>query len=260
VTIPDITATIVFHTEGEFAIPALESLRDVVDAAKSAGLLVQTQAILDRPDTPTRDIVASRRGFFDVMQEVSFGNAAMSRNAGAVLARGRFLAFFDGDDLWGEQWLRKAHAAATDPSAPTLAVWHPEVVYCFSKNDETRKSVTSVPRTGAQSFHLIHEASDALEFNRASLAMNYVWTANVFTPADVYRRHPYRPGNEADGFGIEDWSWHIETTWDGIPHRVVDGTVHIIRIKDPALSLGHHNVRQAMLPILPASFGWADQG
>jgi hypothetical protein len=260
VTIPDITATIVFHTEGEFATPALESLREVVDVARSAGLLVQTQAILDRPDSLTKHIVASRRGFLDVVQEVSFGNAAMSRNAGAVLARGRFLAFFDGDDLWGEQWLRKAHAAATDPSAPALAVWHPEVVYCFNKSDVDLQSGTSTPRAGTQSFHLIHEASDVPEFNRSSLAMNYIWTANVFAAHDVHRRYPYKPGIEADGFGIEDWSWHLETTWAEIPHRVVRGTVHIVRIKDPTLSLGHHNVRQAMLPILPASFSWVDRG
>ncbi|KAA3447138.1 hypothetical protein C7I87_28185 [Mesorhizobium sp. SARCC-RB16n] len=259
-TTPDITATIVFHTEGDFATPALQSLREVVDVARSAGLLVQTQAILDRPDSLTKQIVASRGSFLDRVQEVSFGNAAMSRNAGAVLARGRFLAFFDGDDLWGEQWLREAHAAATDPSAAALAVWHPEVVYCFSNGDLNRQSGTSTPGAGTQSFHLIHEPSDAPGFNRSSLAMNYIWTANVFAPHEVHRRHPYKFGNEADGFGVEDWSWHIETTWDGIPHRVVPGTVHIVRIKDQALSLGHHNVRQSMLPILPASFRWSDRG
>jgi hypothetical protein len=122
---PDITVTVNFHREGEFAVPALASLSDLVNAARRAGLAVETQAILDRSNELTRHILATRGQWLDAVEDVSFGDLGLSRNAGTRLSHGRFLAFLDGDDLWGEQWLRAAFAAATNPTAPQEAVWHP---------------------------------------------------------------------------------------------------------------------------------------
>jgi hypothetical protein len=44
-TRPDITVTVIFHREGDFAIPALASLNDLVKAARDAGLVVETQTV-----------------------------------------------------------------------------------------------------------------------------------------------------------------------------------------------------------------------
>jgi hypothetical protein len=255
VTTPDITATIVFHREGAFAIPALASLGDLVAVARATGLVVETQAILDRPDELTRHIVAVRGAFLDTVHEVSFGDPGKSRNAGTDLAHGRFLAFLDGDDLWGEQWLRAAYKEANAPLAPAAAVWHPECLYCFSESDFDRHSLTGMPHLGAHSFHILNQPSDMPGFNHASLAMNYVWTSNVFATRELHLRYPYNSGDPSRGFGIEDWSWNLKTTWDGIPHRVVPGTVHVIRIKQTQ-SRGQQNVAQSLLPIMPPSFIW----
>jgi hypothetical protein len=118
--------------------------------------------------------------------------------------------------------------------------------------------LTSTPNVEAQSFNMLHQPSDMPGFNRASLIMNYIWTSNVFTTRDVHLRFPYNSRDPSRGFGIEDWSWNLETTWEGIPHRVVRDTVHLIRIKE-SLSHGHDNVAQSLLPILPRSFVWGDK-
>jgi hypothetical protein len=252
---PDITVTVVFHCEGAFALAALASLGDLVRIARAAGLGVETQAILDCPDELTKHIVDVRGAWLDTVKDVSFGDLGLSRNAGTQLAHGKFLAFLDGDDLWGEQWLRTAFATATAPSAPPVAIWHPENLYYFSENDFERYSPNGIPPHDAQSFHLLQQPSDAAGFNPASLVLNHVWTANVFTTRELQLQHPYSAVDRQRGFGVDDWSWNFATLWAGIPHHVVPGTVHLIRRKDTE-SLGRRNSAEGLLPNLPPSFVW----
>jgi hypothetical protein len=247
---PDITVTVVMHREGGLALPALSSMRDLVERARGAGLEVQTQAMLDRADDMTRHMVATRGDWLDTVQEVSLGDLGLTRNAGVASARGRFLAFLDGDDLWGEDWLLLAHRMATAIGAPTEAIFHPHALYYFVEGDFRSHSQNTIPHGHAQSFHMFHEASNVLGFRREALFLNNIWTANVFAPREIHGRHPYSSVDRSRGFGIEDWSWHMETLWAGIPHLVVPETVHLIRVKE-AGSLGRQNSAEGLLPYLP---------
>ncbi len=248
--IPDITVTVIMHREGALALPALSSMRDLVERAGNAGLNVQTQAVLDRPDDLTRHMVAARGGWLDAVQEVSVGDLGLARNAGVASARGKFLAFLDGDDLWGEDWLACAHRMATEAGAPTEAIWHPQALYYFVESDFRPYSVGTIPHGPAQSGHMFHNSSNALGFNRDILFLENTWSANVLTLRDIHLRFPYSPVDRIRGFGIEDWSWNMETLWAGIPHLVVPETVHLIRVKETG-SLGRQNSAEGLLPYLP---------
>jgi hypothetical protein len=254
---PDITVTVNFHREGAFALPALASLGDLVKVGRARGLAIETQAILDRPDELTRHIVDVRGRWLDAVQEVSFGDLGLSRNAGTRLAHGGFLAFLDGDDLWGEQWLRAAFEAATDPTASRDIIWHPEHLYVFSESDFDRASPTTMPKAGVESFHSLMCSSDKPGFNLALLIFDNLWSANAFASRELHVRFPYRAVDWSRGLGIEDWSWNFETLEAGIPHRIVPEAVHLIR-KTGNQSLGQITARQ-LLPHLPASLVWGER-
>jgi hypothetical protein len=242
---PDVTVTVNFHREGAFALSALASLEDLVKVARAAGISVETQAILDRPDELTRHIIGVRGRAIDQVQEVSLGDLGLSRNAGTSLAHGQFLAFLDGDDLWGEQWLRTAFAAATAPTAPLDVIWHPECLYVFSEPD-----FDGLPRPALR----LLQSSDTPGFNPAMLIFANVWSANTLASRELYLRFPYRAVDSRRGIGIDDWSWNLETIAAGIHHRVVPGTVHLIRRKRE--SLDRQNAAAQLLPYLPASIRW----
>jgi hypothetical protein len=246
----DITATIVFHAEGALVRPALASLRDMVDIARGAGIVVEARAILDRPDALTRHLVALQGDWLDGVTEVAFGDLGLTRNAAAEAAVGRHLAFLDGDDLWGADWLRLAHAAATAPDAPHEAIWHPEQLFCFSEGDFDRTADGPVPKAHVQACFRTHEASTAPDFDRDLLFLSNVWSANAFAARSLHLRHPYAAVDRGHGFGIEDWTWNIETLWSGIPHLIVPKAVHLIRLKDSG-SLNVRNLAEGLLPFLP---------
>jgi glycosyltransferase involved in cell wall biosynthesis len=246
----DLTATIIFHREGAFALPALSSMAELVSAAREAGIRVEARAVLDNADDLTRRLVASRGAWLDDVDEVSFGDLGLSRNKGSQSANGEFLAFLDGDDLWGSEWLRLAYAAATASDAPTNAIWHPESLFLFDWNDFDRHSVSHWPRHDAQSFHYFNHPGIDSDLVLNTLFLESIWSANVFARRSLHLRHPYKAADKETGMGIEDLSWNIETVWANIPHRVVSDTVHLIRVKESG-SLNQKNAAEGLLPYLP---------
>ncbi len=66
----DITVTIVFHSEGAYALPALTSMEQLISKARATGLRVESQAVLDNVDALTRQVVSVRGAWLDNIDEV----------------------------------------------------------------------------------------------------------------------------------------------------------------------------------------------
>ena len=247
----DITVNGIFHHEGALAIPALASMRDMVAAARAAGLRIQAQAVLDLPNELTRDVVARCGDWLDAVDEVSFGDVGLSRNAGLETSVGEYCAFLDGDDLWGADWLTAAHAVATARNAPADAIWHPQWIYVFYETDFDHYSRTATPNPAAESFFLIQESSADPGFDRDFLFLNNMWTANAFARRRIYERFPYAPVDRTRGFGVEDWRWHMQTVWSGLRHCIVPKAVHLVRQKETG-SLNQRNDAEGLLAVFPA--------
>jgi len=246
----DIGLTIVFHRERALAVPALASMADMAARTAAAGVRVETRAILDRPDHDTYRIVHTSGAWLDDIVTVDCGDLGASRNEGTRLSSCSHLAFLDGDDLWGSDWLVKASASAFTAGWPDDIVWHPEWLYYFDERDFDFHTAGGLPRSGTRSFLMKHVASDSPELDNRALLMNNLWTANVFASRSLHERFPYREIDRSSGFGIEDWSWNIETLVAGVRHDVVPDSVHLIRVKQSG-SLGQQNSADGLLPAIP---------
>jgi glycosyltransferase involved in cell wall biosynthesis len=248
----DISAFVVFHRERAYAVPALRSFRLMVETARQAGLRVEATALLDRPDPTTQSIIGAEGRWLDRIEVVDHGDLGETRNSGIQMARGEYLSFVDGDDLWGKYWLVEAHGKATAEQSGFRTVWHPEQLYYFDEGDWDAHSVTDTPHFASSSFFFEHPRSQAKSFQRDALFMNNVWSANVFAHKDLHHRFPYLRVDRSRGFGIEDWSWNLQTVGAGVRHDVVEKTVHLIRVKQTG-SLGRANMAEGLLPMLPAN-------
>ncbi|EIZ81458.1 glycosyltransferase [Methylobacterium sp. GXF4] len=248
-----ITAGIVFHREGYFAVPALKSLKCMIDYARSNGLEIETIAVLDRFDNITKHIVQNCEVAFDDIIEVEFGDLGMSRNAIIDRATGNFVTFFDGDDLWGEEWIVRALTRHKQLSGDKTIILHPEYLFYFDEYDFSAHSTTNYPNDRSKSFWFRHWASDDPRFDPRALLLNNIWSANSFARKEVFQANPYLSVDRNKGFGVEDWAWNIETVWAGALHAIVPEGVHVIRVKQEG-SLGKQNVKEGLLLPLPSKF------
>lgn len=243
----DISAVITLHREGLLCVPSLRSFLQCCDAAEAAGFSVERLATLDRCDDFTRECFDVFAGRFQRVIPTDLGDQAAARNTAAELASGTYLAFFDGDDLWGAAWLTEAIRCTADQDP--RCVWHPDVCYTFFKSDFTVSSLTPIPRPEARSGFLVHPDSRDPSFDPDALFFSNVWTSNSFALRSLYRAHPFPVFRRDEGFGIEDWSWNYRTLKAGIAHRIVPNTVHMVRIKDTG-SQGTRNTTERLLPDL----------
>jgi glycosyltransferase involved in cell wall biosynthesis len=184
-------------------------------------------------DKATQETEAAAFEFHDVPNvrnfSVSYGDLGEARNHCVKIgpeegARGKYVAFLDGDDLFGARWLRQAYDYARAMPVEGF-VLHPEFNVFF----------------GAQQFMHRHIGDDSPEHDAKDLLQFNAWSALAFAPRSVFERHPYERAR--DGFGYEDFQFNASTVGAGITHRCVPGSAHMIRMKDASESMAARYVR-----------------
>lgn len=203
----DLTCVITGHREGRLAVASLRSFKAAVDAAREAGLAVQTLLVLDRPNDLTREIFRDFAEGDGGILEVDFGDQGRARNVAVERAEGEYTAFLDADDLWTRDWLVKAHAFLVGRGGRVIA--HPEFNYFFEK----------------QATIFCHVDQEDERFDLDLLRVVNYWDALCVCPTEAYRVHPFCVRAIADGWAYEDWLWNCETIADGYVHKVVPDTV-----------------------------------
>jgi len=242
----EISIAILFHKEAHLALRSLASLKRMTDQLESHGISFEVVASLDRPDQRTKEIVLTSNQITKVF-EVDLGDPGLCRNHLVGVSKGKYIAFLDGDDLWSRDWLRKAYVSASAGSLHTI--WHPAYCYYFFEKDFDVHSYSEFVHPSALSHFTKHPESSSLE--DGLLLVDNVWSAHSFGSRNAYERIPFRADAKALGKGIEDWSFNIESLSEGISHSVVDGTVHMIRIKEQN-SQNAANSGLGLLPWIPA--------
>lgn len=236
----DVSAIITLHREGDLARRSFASLDICIQEAAAAGIAVERIVVLDRADEATRAVVAAHQGCCVI--ETDCGDQGSARNAGIAESSASHIAFLDGDDLWGYNWLTKAfNACLVDPER---IIAHPQVNWLFGESADT------LIGTGAD------EALFDAEFFRFS---NY-WDVMCLAPRKAYIDVPFQAREIAIGFAYEDWHWNCVTMEAGYAHRIVPDTIHFKRRRSHS-----QTIESALRGALPRptqlfSYGWYNGG
>lgn len=210
-----------FHKEGYLAQSTILSARAAAEYFIKRGLgEINVVAVIDSGDEITRNVVYQNDDFIDVIEDVNYRDLAQSRNHGVSTANGRFVAFLDGDDLWGESWLVRAYEYSLSITAPT--VLHTEYFIAF----------------GRENFARVQWDSEAVEFDALTLMQNWHFCNNSFASRNLLLENPFVSYDHNSGFGSEDWHWSCETLARGIRHSPVPNTAYFYRMRNDVLAIG----------------------
>ena len=210
-----------FHGEGHLAYPALRSVMLAAEEASRHGIPCRVVGVIDRGDAATREQVGRFRSGLDALYEVDYGDVSCARNHGIDRIDTKYVATFDGDDLFDRDWLWRG-VQFLESLGDDNAVGHTEVRLTFGSEKRGR----------------LHVPTDSPLFHPLHLISSWLYAADLIAPTHLYKEYPFAPNDHARGLGAEDWYWTCESIIEGVRHVIVPQTTYFYRRQPDHLSLG----------------------
>jgi hypothetical protein len=217
----DISVLATAHSETLVAGPPIRSAECAIDQAERQGWKVERILGMDSPSEECREYLSQPTLDRWNRVEVDFSDPYRTRNALAALSTGRWLAFLDVDDLFGDNWLVAAASslrAAEQQNERVIA--HPEINWVFDE-------IPSVFTKPSQ--------DDPLFTPYYWYFLNY-YDMMCMAPRDAHLEIPYAARDLKGGFGYGDWQWNIETMAAGWKHISVRDTIIFKRRREGSVS------------------------
>lgn len=105
---PEVSIIIPCHNYGNW-------VRDAIDSALTQGHVTHEVIVIDDCSTDnSREVIASYEGLVTIVHNEYNMGVSATRNKGASIARGEYLAFLDADDYMSQGWLKATAAAMRD--------------------------------------------------------------------------------------------------------------------------------------------------
>jgi len=224
---PSVEVVLTAHAEGAMAAVSYNSLLEATAYAEAKGVVVKKTVMLDKPDDQTSVIFEGLDNQTKII-ETDFGDQGLVRNAAAESSECELIAFLDGDDLWGENWIHEAYQFLADRDEQTIA--HPEFNWFF-------QGVSSV---------LIGMDQEDPKFKTEFLRFGNYWDAMCMAYRSAHLAVPYCERQIKKGFAFEDWHWNCETVWKGYKHKIVNDTIHFKRRRENSQTLEASGTKSLM--------------
>jgi len=213
----DLTLAVTAHGETVIAGPTMRSAEDAIGQVEAVGFRVELLIGLDSPTDECRSYLRQSRFRHWAALEHSFRDQGQTRNALAVAAQGRWVAFLDADDLFSQNWLALAakRLAEADRVRERVIV-HPEINWVFDGG----------------SFVFTKPPQDDFLFTPHYFYISNYYDTLCMAPRDAFLEVPYAKRDIPNGFAYEDWQWNVETMAAGWRHVTEMNTIVFKRRRD----------------------------
>lgn len=229
----DITINVTAHNEGTYLQKTLRSVDACVSYARTRGLdKIEVNLGLDNADPHTESIAQQ---FVDripnaVIHRNAFGDLSHSRNYLIEASSGKYIMFFDGDDLFFENFVYEAFLQAEGAAEPRVYSAH----YVASFADGVDPNLLEM------------ESTTDNPHRKTTMFVANPFASQNFVHSEIYRNVRYL--SLGDDYGFEDWHWNTRVVAAGYEFQIVPGTIHFYRRKPGAASMLNRQSGAAILP------------
>lgn len=234
-----VSIIVIGHDEGRLIYRTLRSMKRCQIYATRQGISSELILVLDSVDNATRSVVQQWRETFkiDQLTYTNYSDPGPARNFGATLARGEYLMFIDGDDLYSDNLVHAAYITARLEGPKTIV--QAEYNVCF----------------GRTSFFLRHINQQSPEYDSRELLFTSFWSPPVLISQEVFRSLWFKEIDPKKGLGPEDWLLICEAISLNCTICVAKDTVRFYRLKEKSRSLSHTQERT----VVPANDFFEDK-
>lgn len=217
----DLTVAITAHAETLVAGPMIRSAEAAIARLEALGFRVERLIGMDSCTPGCAAYFGQPQ--FDGWSKThyEFADQGQTRNALVDLAKGKWFAFLDADDLFSENWLVEAVALLSQAEADGRdIIVHPELNWGFD----------------AGSFVFVTLPQDDPQFTPWFLLVSNLYDALCVAPTRVWQQIPFANRALSDGFAYEDWQWSVETMAANWVHVCAPDTIIFKRRRDDSQS------------------------
>lgn len=209
----DVSIIITAHSEGLVSHKTVLSVLRAADELSKNNINYEIIVSLDNPDETTSEYYTryGNDGRF-IITEAKFGNVAESRNKAVKMAKGKYVALLDGDDMISKNWYIEAYKTAETKEG--LFVLHPNIQLQFGL-----ASPANLLWIMGDSYDKEKDARIMVQYNR--------WVVALFAPKEIFDKVQYK--KPIKGYGYEDFCFNADTLAVDIKHYVVPETIFFYR-------------------------------
>ncbi len=220
----DISVNITTHTEGILVHKTLRSIYAGMQYAIARGLKIECNISSDNGDEVTLkaidDFIKKHKDIKIVLHKISVKDPSLSRNFLIDISQGKYLALFDGDDFFTENYLHESFICAERNKEP--AIYSARYIIVFEAD------------------HYLVEKYDSeslVDVSKNMFETNY-YISQSFIHSDVFKKIKFAQNTE--GYGMEDWHFFCEATANGFKFYNVSNTIFFYRRKKTGSLLTSH--------------------
>jgi glycosyltransferase involved in cell wall biosynthesis len=218
----DVTINITAHNEGSFLHRTIKCAIMNAEYALSNFNIVSVIAInLDNADEVTLSIAEK---YADSHTNITiynneFGDLSTSRNFLISKTTTKYSLFFDGDDLFSDNFLAKSYESAEKLGKPCVVSAENIVKFSHQVDPVIFREESSINCPGIKT---------------SEFEINLFVSQNLVT-TEIYKQCVYEP-NTAN-YGYEDWHWNTKVIERGFEFLIAEGTFFFYRQKPDDKSL-----------------------
>jgi len=234
---PGVSAVVTVHKEGLDVIPSIKSAIHNSISLQNSGVDSEVVVVLDRPDELTSKVILDQFSKCFI-HFVDFGDPSLTRNFAVSVSKYDYIAFLDGDDVWGSKWLSTAYKLQSK-EGEKYSIWHPQFNFYFSCE----------PHQVGRNLLVEQISSEDPRFDPFLLASQNYWTVLSFGHKKIFESLPFEPNCRAEKNGFEDWTFNVAAIKSGFQHKIVSDTIHFIREKSStSVSKSHLAANSVFIP------------